>query len=118
MTPRPRSTRTWRATAASAPTPGYKSVRSRLPEQASLLMIVSAQGLVRLFSAQLAATLNKPDLKAPRDLPEEPALFGGSLTPRPPTGYEFHLVLPSRVGPVFEKGMVPLFRGLQGKAEP
>ena len=97
---------------------GYKSVRSRLPDQASFLMLASAQGLVRMFATQLASTLNKPDLKAPADLPGEPVLFGGSLTPRPPSGYEFHLVVPSQVGPIFEKGLVPLFQGIQGQGQP
>jgi hypothetical protein len=45
-------------------------------------------------------------------------LFGGSLTPRPPSAYEFHLVVPSQVGPIFEKGFVPLFQGIQGKGQP
>jgi hypothetical protein len=97
---------------------GYKSVRSRLPDQSSFLMLASAQGLVRMMATQLALTLNKPDLKAPADLPSEPVFFGGSLTPRPPSGYEFHLVLPSKVGPVLEKGLVPLFQGVQGPGQP
>ena len=92
---------------------GFKSVRSRLPEQANLLVAGERQGLVRMFATQLAATLNKPDLKAPGDLPKEPALFGVSLTPRPPAGYEFHLVVPSQVGPVIEKGLVPLFQSIK-----
>ena len=82
-------------------------------------MLVNAQGMVRMFASQFAAALNKPDLKPPGDLPEEPALLGFSLTPRRPTGYEFHFVLPSRVGPVFETGLVPLFEGMQqGRAQP
>ncbi len=97
---------------------GFKSVRSCLPEQANLLALVSAQGLVRLFATQFAATLNKPDLKAPDDLPKEPALFGVSLTYRPPSGYEFHLVVPSQVGPVFEKGLVPLFQSIAPPNKP
>ncbi|AGA28773.1 hypothetical protein [Singulisphaera acidiphila] len=94
--------------------PTYPFVRAALPEQASLLMIVSAQGLVRMFASQLSATLNKPELKVPEGLPKEPALFGGSITPRAPRGIEFHFVLPSQVGPIIEKGMIPLFQGLQG----
>lgn len=97
---------------------GFKSVRSRLPEQASLVVLVSAQGLVRMFASQLAATLNKPDLKAPGDLPKEPVLFGVSLTPRPPSGYEFHLVVPSQIGPIFEKGLVPLFQSITPPGNP
>ncbi|WP_406693873.1 hypothetical protein V5E97_22820 [Singulisphaera sp. Ch08] len=97
--------------------PSYQAVRSALPEQASLLMIMNAQGIVRMLASQFGAALNKPELKVPADLPKEPALFGISLTPRAPKGYEFHFVLPSQVGPVVEKGMIPLFQGLQGKIE-
>ena len=82
------------------------------------MALVSAQGLVRMFASQFAATLNKPDLKAPGDLPKEPVLFGVSLTPRPPSGYEFHLVVPSQVGPIFEKGLVPLFQSITPPSKP
>ncbi len=95
---------------------GFKSVRSRLPEQANLVVLVSAQGLVRM--SQFAATLNKPDLKAPGDLPKEPVLFGVSLTPRSPFGYEFHLVVPSQIGPIFEKDLVPLFQSITPPSKP
>lgn len=96
-------------------TAGYKSLRSRLPEQSSMLMIMGAQGLVRMIAAQLqaAAGAGKDAKPAPADaLAGEPALFGFSLTPRPPATYEFHLVVPTRVGPIFEKGLVPLFQDL------
>ncbi len=95
---------------------GFKSVRSRLPEQANLVVLVSAQGLVRM--SQFAATHNKPDLKAPGDLPKEPVLFGVSLTPRSPFGYEFHLVVPSQIGPIFEKDLVPLFQSITPPSKP
>jgi hypothetical protein len=94
--------------------PGFKAVRSRLPETANFLMLVSAQGLTKMIATQLVTTLNKPDLKVPANLPAEPAFFGLSLTPVPPAAYEFHLVVPSPVGPVIEKGLVPIFRGIQG----
>jgi len=93
-------------------TPGFKALRSQLPEQASLLFMVNAQSLVQIFATQFAAILKNPNLKVPGDLPKEPALLGVSLTPRPPVGYEFHLVIPSSVGIVIEKGLAPLFRGL------
>ena len=94
-------------------TPGFQAVRSRLPEQASLLVMLSAQELARMFARQLAAVLQNPNLKVPDDLPKEPAFVGASLTPRPPAGYEFHLVVPGAVGTVIAKGMVPLFEGLR-----
>lgn len=87
-------------------TPGFKTVRSALPEQASMLMLLNGQGMLRMITA----VQNNPALKPPDDLPREPALIGLSLTPRAPTAYEFHLVLPSTIGPVFEKGLAPLMQ--------
>jgi hypothetical protein len=36
----------------------------------------------------------------------------------PPAGYEFHLVVPSQVGPIFEKGLVPLFQSIKPPTKP
>jgi hypothetical protein len=99
-------------------TAGFKAVRSKLPDRASLMMLMSVQGLARLFATQFSAMANKPDLKPPADMPKEPALFGFSLTPAPGAGYEFHFVVPSAVGPAVEKGIIPLFRALQGAGNP
>ncbi|WP_422927671.1 hypothetical protein [Singulisphaera sp. PoT] len=99
-------------------TADYKEIRSQLPEKNSLLAIISAQGLAKLFATQLAAAANKPDLKLPTDMPKEPALFGLSLAPKAPNAYEFHFILPSDVGAVIEKGFVPLFQSLQAPAAP
>jgi len=96
--------------------PNFKALRAQLPEKNSLLAIVSIQGLVKMFASQFAAAANKPDLKPPGDLPKEPALFGFSLAPKPPAAYEFHFILPSQVGPVVEKGLVPLFQALPAPA--
>jgi hypothetical protein len=90
--------------------PAYRAVRGKLPEQANFLMLMSAQGFVRQLGAQFSA-------KAPDDLPKEPALIGFSLTTRPPTGFEVHLVVPSAVGPVFEKGLVPMIQNLQPRPQ-
>ncbi len=87
-------------------------------QPAAHLTLVPAAGVVRIFAAQFAATLNKPDLKAPGDLPKEPVFFGVSLTPRPPCGYEFHLFVPSQIGPIFEKGLVPLFQSITQPNKP
>ncbi|WP_165250564.1 hypothetical protein [Paludisphaera soli] len=96
--------------------PAFQAVRSALADRASFLMILSAQGLVRMMATQLAATANKPELKDLADLPSEPAYFGLSLTPAAPNGYEFRLSVPSPVVPVFEKGMLPVLQNLQGQA--
>ncbi|MDR3622285.1 MAG: hypothetical protein P4L85_23240 [Paludisphaera borealis] len=95
----------------------FQAVRSALADRASFMMILSAQGFVRMIVAQLAATLNKPELKDLLNLPKEPAFLGFSSTPTAPSGYEFHFSLPSSVGPVFENGLMPVFQGMQGNVK-
>lgn len=90
---------------------GFKAVLSDLPGRASFLMVMNMQGLVRMMAAQFAAIAKNPDVKAPEDMPKEAAYLGASLTPHATQGYEFHLVLPSPVGPVVAKGLIPLFQG-------
>lgn len=92
-------------------TPGFKAVRDKLPERASLLGLFSAQGLVRQVVISLSNMTRNPDLKPPDNLPKDAALIGVSLTPAAPNGYEFRLVVPSTVGPVFEQGFSPVLRG-------
>jgi hypothetical protein len=91
---------------------GFKGVLSELPGHASFGMLFSSQGLVRMLAKQFAALSKNPDLKAPEDMPKEAAYLGASLAPHPTDGYEFHLVIPSPVGTVFAKGMVPLFQAM------
>ncbi len=59
---------------------------------------MSAQGILRQVWAQLGAP-------APPDLPKDLALIGASRTTVPGSGFEFRLVIPSAVGPIFVKGM-------------
>jgi hypothetical protein len=94
--------------------PAFKAVRSELAEAASLEALASAQGFVKMFAAQLAATANRPEIKDLPDLPKEPAFVGLSATPTAPRGFEFRLTVPAAVGPVFEKGLLPVFQALQG----
>lgn len=93
--------------------PGFRAVRSALADQASVLMIANAQGLVRMIASQFGANLNRPELKEPAGLPAEPAFLGFSLTPRQPAGFEFHFALPSSVVPVLENGLIPLIQQAQ-----
>jgi hypothetical protein len=93
--------------------PRFKAVRSQLPEQTSLLVLLDVQGLAKMYAGLFAAMFKNPDLKLPDDLPKDPAFLGASLTPRPPVGYEFHLVIPTSVGTLIDKGLMPLFRQLQ-----
>ena len=95
---------------------GFRAVRSRLPERLGGAFLLSAQGFVRQMSAQLAALQpENPNIKPPADLPREPALFGGALSPAA-DGYQFQAVVPSAVGPVIEQGLLPLFQGIQARA--
>lgn len=99
--------------------PGYKAVRAEMPDRASLFVLFDTQSLVKMMVSQLATTLKNPDLKVPDTLPKDPAFLGGSIAPRPPLGFEFHLVIPSSVGAVIEKGLLPVFQSLQaGAANP
>jgi hypothetical protein len=91
---------------------GFQAARGPLPEQASVLLLYSAQELVRMMARQMATVANNPNLKPPADLPADPAFLGASLTPHAPEGYEFHLVIPTSVGTVIAKGLVPIFQGL------
>jgi hypothetical protein len=90
----------------------FKAVRSELPEQASVLLVFNAQGLVRMMVRSIGAVTKRPDLKAPEDMPKDPAYLGVSLTPHAAQGYEFHLAIPSTVGIVIAKGFVPMIGGL------
>ncbi len=92
---------------------GFRALRSKLPKEVGILMLLSAQGLVKQMS-QVLSTMMAAEARPLGDLPKEPALFGGSLTPTP-AGYHFDFVLPSTVGPVFEKGLLPLIQGIQGQ---
>jgi len=96
--------------------PNFEAIRARFPKQVGTLILVNAQAMVKQMAAQLSATLGKADLQVPADLPKEPALFGGSITGSP-KGFQFQFVVPSNVGPVIEKGFVPLIQGLQGQIQ-
>lgn len=92
---------------------GYKQVRSELADRASLMAIIGGQGFTRMLAAQLAATTNRPELKETAGLPAEPVFFGASLTPDGPGGHDFHVSLPSAMGPIVENGLIPLMRNVQ-----
>jgi hypothetical protein len=62
----------------------------------------------------MLSSMTGAELQVPADMPKEPAMLGGSLSATP-AGYRFDFVLPSTVGPVVEKGMVPMIQGLQGQ---
>ncbi len=92
---------------------GFKAARGQLPEQVSALMLVNAQQVVKSL-AGLIGTFTGGEIPVPADMPKEPAYFGGSLAGSP-AGTRFDFVLPSRVGPVLEKGLAPMIMSLQGQ---
>ena len=78
--------------------------------------VAAAIAMAITFVARMAmwgAMFGGGEIKVPADMPKEPAFLGVSLTATP-GGYQFQFTVPSSVGPVLEKGMGPIFQGLQG----
>lgn len=94
-------------------TEGFKAVRSQLPDQVRGLVMMQSQSFVGMMG-EFFSSIGNADVKPPADLPVAPAFFGGSYTVSP-AGYRFDFVMPSANGPVFEKGLVPLFQAVLGK---
>jgi hypothetical protein len=99
-------------------TAGFKATRAKLPKEANMLALVSAQGFVRQLTAQMSMMMPNAPKQPPGEMPKEPALIGVSLSPAGSNGFEFHLVVPSAVGPVFEKGLVPVISSLKPPGNP
>jgi hypothetical protein len=89
----------------------FQAVRGKLAKQATVVALVHAQGLVRMIGSANDAAFKLPD-----SVPKDPAFVGVSLTPNDSPGYEFHFVVPSPVGPVIEKGLVPVIQALPARA--
>jgi hypothetical protein len=87
----------------------WKSLQEKLPGRSTVLAVVNAQELVRMIYS-LENSMNQGNAKPPTDLPKTPALMGLAVVVSP-SGYDFKLVIPSPVGPVFEKGLAPLAAG-------
>ena len=88
----------------------WKAVRARLPEQATILVLVNAQEMVKMILTSVGAMQNQGELKPPADFPKTTALMGIALISSP-KGYDFRLIIPGDVGPVFEKGLGALTAG-------
>ncbi len=88
----------------------WKALRARLPEQATLLVLVNAQEMVKMILTSFGAMANRGDVKPPADFPKATALMGAALVSSP-KGYDFRLIIPGDVGPVFEKGLGALTAG-------
>ncbi len=95
-------------------TPGFQAARKRLPDKTNILMLGSAQGMVKGMARMIGIATGGEAAALPADLPKEPAFLGGSLS-LSPAGYSFDLVVPSEVGPVLEKGLAPIIQAVQGQ---
>lgn len=85
----------------------WPALRAKLPRRATVLVAMNAQEVVKMLLSVMAAASGKAGLKPPADLPEAPALMGFALVASR-RGYDVRLIIPSDVGPVFEKGLAPL----------
>jgi hypothetical protein len=92
---------------------GFKAVRSKLPEQVGMVLLVNAQQLVTQMSS-LMSSVTGADMPAPTGMPKDAVFFGGSIGSSK-AGTQFDFVVPSTVGPVFEKGFGPMIQGMQGQ---
>ncbi len=97
------------ATRGLGASPSWKALRSRFPDEVSVLVLLNAQETVKLMVTGIGTSLNQPNLKAPADLPKATALLGFALISSP-KGYDLRIIIPSDVGPVFEKGLAPLMQ--------
>lgn len=99
-------------------TSGFKATRAKLPRQASVLMLMSAQGYIQQLTSQLSTMMPNASKQPPTDMSKDPALIGFSLAPSGADAIEFQLFVPSTVGPVFEKGLVPVFSSPRPSIKP
>jgi hypothetical protein len=95
--------------------PGFKAIRAKLPEQVNALVLVSMQGVVRQLAAQVSARTPGSTVRVPADMPTDPALLGGALT-RTQTGSQFRFIVPSAVGSVVERGLMPVISSMTAQA--
>lgn len=82
--------------------PSWKTVRAKLPREATALVFVNAQALIRqmIEFARASNGANAPEV----ELPKSPALVGFGLVASP-RRYDFQLVVPSEIGPVVEAAL-------------
>ena len=95
-------------------TPGYQTLRDRLPKETNALFALNAQALVRFIGRVIGVAAGGDPIAPAADMPAEMAMLGGSLATYP-TGYRLDFVIPTAVGPVMEKGLMPMIQGIQGQ---
>ena len=99
-------------------TSGFKATRARLPKQASVIVLMSAQGYARQLASQLSTMIPNAAKQPPTEMSKDPAFIGFSLAPAGADAIEFQLIVPSAVGPVFEKGLGPVFSSPRPAVKP
>ena len=87
-------------------TESYKTVRAALPERVSSLFLVDVQTATRQVIAEVREGAQDESIKAPASMPDNPALIGVAVVAEE-GGLRFKGIIPSEVGPVIEKGIVP-----------
>ncbi|MEW4567782.1 hypothetical protein AB1L88_07935 [Tautonia sp. JC769] len=88
-------------------TESYQKVRAELPDRVRALSMVDVQTGFRQVLGELRQATEEDDLRAPEQTPEEPTMVGLAVVAEP-DGLRFKSFVPSEVGPVIEKGVVPL----------
>lgn len=96
-------------------TTAFETFRGRLPKDVSGLFIMNAQGMVRFLGQTIGATTGK-EAAIPADMPKGPSYFGVAIVAQP-SGYTLRFVVPSEIGPVIEKGMIPMMQAMTGQIQ-
>lgn len=87
---------------------GFQQARKLLPAEVGALFLFQAQSLIRDFAKGMAIGMGrKPNVP---ELPDDPVFIAASAGPTGP-GYHFRLVVPNDVGPVIERGILPVLQG-------
>jgi len=88
-------------------TESFKKVRAQLPERVRSLYMVDVQTGTRQVLAEARQATQNQELRAGQEMPQQPAMVGLALVAEQ-DGIRFEGFVPSEVGPVVEKGIVPL----------
>ncbi|WP_152049966.1 hypothetical protein [Tautonia marina] len=88
-------------------TESYQKVRAELPDRVRALTMVDVQTGFRQILGELRQATEEDDLRAPEQTPEQTTMIGMAVVAEP-DGLRFKSFMPSEVGPVIEKGIVPV----------
>ena len=93
----------------------YAALRKAFPADVNAIFVLNAQAMIKQIASQLGSA-PRAEIKIPADMPKTPAFFGASFLASP-KGLGLQLVVPSNVGPVIEKGLIPVLQGMQGQIQ-